>query len=135
MTEKGDKEQRASEKINYLFIIGILTIHYHLVYNMISSTSQTKPTQTLLILIALLLIEINAQLNCSNYYNQDNLPPQCNNNQCTFPTLNNASLIANGTADNQYILCIDLPNYNITVEAGFDLIDPSVYISGSSITF
>jgi len=73
-------------------------------------------THCAIILIATLLIHTSAQLSCSNLYNQDNLPPQCyNNNTCIFPPFSNTSLIINTTTDNLFGLCIDLPAYTITI--------------------
>lgn len=71
---------------------------------------------TLLIWFIMMVIGVDAQLNCSNYYSTNNLPSQCDsNNTCIFPTFTNTSLIINITADNQYVLCIDLPSYSMIV--------------------
>ena len=97
------------------------------------------PTLTLtptLITLITLIISISAQLSCTNYYSQSNLPSQCySNSTCVFPPLSNSTLFVNTTIDSVFGLCIDLPAYTITIEPGIDMLNESVYINCSSISF
>lgn len=74
---------------------------------------------------------------CANLYNTTNLPTDwCSeiDSTCNFPPFANSSLILTNTSSSTtYLLCLDLPAYDISISSGIDVLDGSLLLVGNSI--